>query len=301
MTGSKNIEIRTRLARPEHWIRYARYSVEMWVMDPSIRERVQMLSGEVPEIEFELPSELLPSILALDLDDEGAILAFVTAFGFMRTPEAQLRGESEDLLVIPRRVGRLDQDGWIRTPALDGGYHRHMTVGGESEPIEEFRLGAAALKAAHLVLQELDQGANFSLARVRSDWPDFAPWPAPARRTLAESHLQLVLNLGLSMLELLTDIDSASVTASPRFSLFGLMSLELIDSIQNRLPYRRCLNCNGWFHRQWGRGRKDAFSRADAKYCSNKCSRAKGERDRYRAKSAETKEVQSGTRPKKVR
>ena len=78
--------------------------------------------------------------------------------------------------------------------------------------------------------------------------------------------------------------EGLSVTAVPRDSLFGLLMLELVDSIQNDLPYRRCQRCQRWFHRQEGRSKKNAFSRRDSIYCSKSCARAQAQSVYYKKK-----------------
>ena len=165
---------------------------------------------------------------------------------------------------------------------------------------------AAALQAGALIARELAHGTDFSLARVRQQWPSYAPWDAPSRKLYATRRLTRLLDVGLSFQVLRaafrSDEEGLSVASYPTFSLFGLLALELLDSIQNDLPYGRCAKCRRWFHRQQGRSQKQAFSRAvedlhpedgprkkGVLYCTNTCARAKAQAAYYQRKKSEGK------------
>lgn len=259
------LRIRITLEAPTRWRKLTSYSAEATHEGPepllSPYWGPWAFEGIGPDVEFDLPADVLGHLLNVDLDDPDSILSFIGHFGFMNGPQPEDYRDLADFT-----------SGHASTPERAQDY---STVAA-SEGIRQFRTNAAALALAFVIRQELDHGKNFSLARVRKAWPTYAPWPAPSRRSVAQAMLRQILNAGLAYQALTVESEpqerGVEVVAQTRYSLFARAVLELIESLDSGRPYKRCLKCGQWFNRQEGRG--DAWSRRDAVYCSRWCAKA---------------------------
>jgi hypothetical protein len=275
MMRDEKPEVGITLSRPQRWERFSSYVKVAEGPDQTGLGSVGFM-GQGPSETFDLPAEVLPSLLDVNLDDPAEVLAFIKRFGFLSGPdnEALLYYKLPDLPDVIREEGGVV----------------HHTFGSALERMRPFQESARALQAAHLIRQELFD-PQFSIARIREAWPRYAPWKSPSNKREATEMLKRILDIGLSYFAFEVSLPPASeglsVTPVPRASLFGLLVLELVDSIHNDLPYRRCARCQRWFHRQEGRSKKNAFSRRDSIYCSKACARAQAQSVYYRKKKAE--------------
>lgn len=229
--------------------------------------------------EVELPPELwLRELLALDLDDNEAVVAFCQHYGFLGRLDWAAFPTAVRNTCRPRMQGHTDLDA-IHEAVMD---RLSRSKSAESwdrrsfHHIGEFVVHATALR--DLARIWLAHATEEPLAYVTDQWEStFTGRP----RTIGQAQLWLAQFLTAGLGEYHLGVELAGHTAWKTGGTYAGVCLQLANEIDENVSYRSCANdrCGRVFYRQRGRAAKGQYKRRGVAYCSVECARAQAQRD----------------------
>lgn len=285
--------------------------------------------SEQPPRTVAVPPEFyLRALPALDLDDSGAIAAFVETWGTVKAPclwkvlhAAQGRHEEttrdvDDLREREEALDRSVAEHAIQTWKDVSARLRKAPVARRQSMLEaRLQLGAINSRLSCHVdtfrwsVQLLRDMLRIALAMhgklpfssVVEDWESpvrphrLGEWPDPreAARVLAAG-----LDQGLRSVRTTVRLVSENGTTDEAArgydddppDLYSILCLQMANHIAENAPYHRCENpaCGKWFVRQTGGAERGPRHRKGVKYCSERCAKAVSQR-RYQERLTSAK------------
>jgi len=264
----------------------------------------------------ELPDEAyLRELGDLDLGNVEAILAFVNAWGWVGDPGFHIEDEdvddalwSEESFPGPRpeacfsaleavaadvRVGL-----GVAEDLVEAGYFRRRPGMGLRH-LDEFVLYASLLRDFTRTWQAVSE--SLSWERVLGDWETPSDWVRVFGATTQQDEktercvefMCAVLNQALAAfsVHLTTHTVAPDGRQEPDWdaSTWQALSLQLVNDVVDRVPYKVCANeaCGRFFVRQRGTSKFGQGRTSGVMYCSNSCARAQAQREYRRRKKKE--------------
>lgn len=238
--------------------------------------------------------EMYLKVIAVDLEDEQEIAAFVDRFeplgmwGGTSGPSGGYLG----LWLGVNRDRELERAFTQQADAIANRAEHHIPA----ESIDDFRYGATSLRDLVNAWIWVNGGEAPSRWECPA-WRDTNEIDGPPKTARdAATLLTWGVTEGLARLGLphilLTDDDEEPDPRSivDDLPLYSICCLELYNHIVERLPYRQCANetCQRLFVRQSGRAKLGQHRTLGVKYCSHECARAQAQREHRRRKRQQT-------------
>lgn len=234
-----------------------------------------IVSSKATAEAVDLPEELyLRGLLALDLDSDDEVFAFMAEYGVVLHELHKLFG-----LWLPDEVRQASQEATVQTFSIE---------------VSRWTLRYLRILVRHWIaaVEDADISAAWAAEglKIGNEQATWHGWSNLLSSFLTPFHVRVQVV-----------VPGAEQPPPPWVTLDQALALQLSNAISEDLPLRRCANetCGRAYVRQQGRARYAADNRSlhhttGTRYCSHNCAKAQSERERRRRRAEDGKPANGG-------